>query len=410
MNLFAKISTVVNNVLMSKWTYIAISIIWFIITFYIFAGSNDLIYIVETARCDEYVGRWGIFGDFIGGTLGTIFAIISVLLVFKTFRHQQIITKNNKVLLETQRCNDLFFELLKMYQEQEKELQIETADKRYAYNYKDFFRILIDKIYTDFIPEQNVNKNRKSASSLYMEHCLPYDSNLTMCYKLLYRIMDTIDTGNIDEKTKSSYIKMIRAQLTDEELICIRYHIRCGNYRKFALLVNKYNLLKHTPVFKLIEFKYWAQLNTLTELEKKSISMFISDFGKTLRTLHGTYTFNRCFNSLVITVVVDEYSINLNVMIKRPLNINDHLSGLGKFSDDELTNFFMCILKEVVVFSNFSTFNNYRELDFSMSNNKLHLNDTTISVSVKNIKKHPIILTYDRTKDNIKDVLDRKLH
>lgn len=78
---------------------------------------------------------------------------------------------------------------------------------------------------------------------------------------------------------------------------------------------------------------------------------------------------------------------------------------LGKFTDDELTNFFMCILKEVVVFSNFSTLNNYKELNFDSS-----INGTTISVFVENKANRSINLTYDKTKIDVKDILNRKLH
>lgn len=68
---------------------------------------------------------WGQFGDFIGGTLGVIFSLISVMLVVWTFKTQ------NKTA-ETQRFNDLFFELLRLYQEQEKELKRTSTqlDKR----------------------------------------------------------------------------------------------------------------------------------------------------------------------------------------------------------------------------------------------------------------------------------------
>lgn len=59
---------------------------------------------------------WGQFGDFVGGTLGTVFSLISVMLVVWTFNVQ------NKTA-ETQRFNDLFFQLLTVLQSQEKELQ-----------------------------------------------------------------------------------------------------------------------------------------------------------------------------------------------------------------------------------------------------------------------------------------------
>lgn len=58
---------------------------------------------------------FGTYGDFVGGVLGTIFTVISVLLVIKTFKYQQEVTKSNERQLVVQRFNDLFFELLHLY-------------------------------------------------------------------------------------------------------------------------------------------------------------------------------------------------------------------------------------------------------------------------------------------------------
>lgn len=62
------------------------------------------------------------FRDFVGGILGTIFALLGTLMVVRTFRYQQSVTRDNKKQLETQRLNDLFFELIKLYQTEVNEL------------------------------------------------------------------------------------------------------------------------------------------------------------------------------------------------------------------------------------------------------------------------------------------------
>lgn len=108
-----KISTFFLNI--KTWLgdakfYFWISVIFFVFTLLCFTWQ-----IWDTFSFSAPIDTtiWGQFGDFIGGTLGTIFSLISVMLVVWTFKTQ------NKTS-ETQRFNDLFFELIKLYQEQEK--------------------------------------------------------------------------------------------------------------------------------------------------------------------------------------------------------------------------------------------------------------------------------------------------
>lgn len=72
--------------------------------------------------CPIDYNLFGTFGDFVGGILGTIFALLGTLMVVRTFRYQQSVTRDNKKQLETQRLNDLFFELIKLYQTEVNEL------------------------------------------------------------------------------------------------------------------------------------------------------------------------------------------------------------------------------------------------------------------------------------------------
>ncbi|MFV0398641.1 MAG: hypothetical protein ACK5JU_11610 [Bacteroidales bacterium] len=90
-----------------------------------------------------------------GGVLGTIFAMISILLIIKTFNQQRVVTNENKRLAEVQRLNDLFFELLRLYQEQVKDLRVvfkeESNENKLKddFNVKDFFDYNMKKMQDD---------------------------------------------------------------------------------------------------------------------------------------------------------------------------------------------------------------------------------------------------------------------
>lgn len=55
--------------------------------------------------------------------------MISMVLLIRTFNQQRHTTKDSIKLTETQRFNDLFFELLRIYQDEIKELQIHIEEK-----------------------------------------------------------------------------------------------------------------------------------------------------------------------------------------------------------------------------------------------------------------------------------------
>ena len=139
-----------DKILLSVWPYFIVGV-----AFIVFFGSvfkwgrilvwKDVNYVVD----NELLGT---FGDFIGGVLGTIFTIISTLLVVRTFRHQRKVTTDNENEVHVQRFNDLFFELLRIYQNEvnelcgqtDKILKIDADNNKIKkatvnYNNKDYF-------------------------------------------------------------------------------------------------------------------------------------------------------------------------------------------------------------------------------------------------------------------------------
>ena len=121
--------------------------IFAIILFFDLENVNKECWIIKKKSTDNN-SFWGTFGDFIGGVLGTILTLISVLYVAKTFREQQKETKS-------QRFNNLFFELLRVYQEQVKSCKEVNYKKEYCG--KDFFDKKMDDVQKEFKKTQKIN-------------------------------------------------------------------------------------------------------------------------------------------------------------------------------------------------------------------------------------------------------------
>lgn len=390
-----------KNVLYKQsWPYIVVTIVFFLLSFLFFGWQLWDSFSIQKP-IDHTI--WGQFGDFVGGTLGVIFSLVSVILVVLTFKSQQ---RN----AAEQRFNDMFFGTLQMFHEQEEELQFEFTEEdeegvtyRGTDNYKDFFDRIKKEMLLQFRWLPSFSHNRKTAIKTYAEICVPLGGKLSLCYKSIYRILDMIDRAPISEQVRLEYVKLLRAQFTENELLCLRYHIKFGDYRKFAYLVNRYNIMKHLPIFDLLEFNYWYANNDLHETEKREIGNFFIIVSKKIKERKSCKIL-RCNEQFILDIQITPSKVKL-LCIKRPLKTQSHdfLKGLYKFENKSIENLFECILKEIVVFSNFSCYNNYSELSFSSKVIELD-SCTHIEASVTNRKKKPLVLSFKEsglTLDNV---------
>lgn len=382
----------------SKW-YMVITLVFFLASLLCFMwqlwGTLSISLPIDHAI-------WGQFGDFVGGTLGVLFSLISVVLVVLTFDSQQ---QN----ASEQRFNDMFFATLKMFHEQEEELQFKYYEQRGdntfegVSNYKDFFDRVKKEMILKFSPKQSFNHNRKEAIKIYAEVCIPIGGKLSICYRSLFRLLDMLDHASISENVRLEYAKVLRAQFTENELVCLRYHIKFGDYRKFAFLVNKYNIMKHLPIFDLLEFNYWYANNNLQEIEKREIGNFFIIVSKKIKERKSCQIL-RCNEQLILDIQITDSKVKL-LCTKRPLKIQtqDFLKGIYKFDNKSIENLLECVLKEIVVFSNFSCYNNYSELVF---NSRIRESNTStcIEVSIENRKRKPLILSFKESDLTIHNV------
>lgn len=377
-----------ERLLQRKWTYIGLTLLFFAISFLCFKWGHPFHMFNKDYIIDH--GLFGTFGDFFGGVLGTIFTLISVLLVVRTFKYQQIVTKDNQRQQETQRFNDLFFELLRLYQEQEKELQYE--EDKYTYNYKDFFFNLNKKLFDEFTPTTAFSKNRKEAIKTYEENIIYYENKLSLCYKTVFQILNLIEESQLNTKERKEYLKILRSQFIESELLFLRYHIKSGGYIKYAFLINKSNLMKHLPLFDLLEFKFWREKLNPIEI-KYANDFFISLFKSIRKGLNSTTAIDK---SISATIKKTKNSLSVNI------TKNPESTWISRFNNKEFENLCEGVLKEIVMFSNYSCYNNHKELEFSPA----QTNNNTVIVEVHNRKGKEIKVVFDNNMkyDDIKTI------
>ena len=220
-----------------------------------------------------------------------------------------------------------------------------------------------------------------------IEHCIAY---------ILYRIYDLIDNAKtIPEEIKKDYLKIIRAQLTETELFFLRYNALTYYGRKFIKYINEYNILKHLPVFELLEFKDWWK--DLDVVERAGLNIVFTNLRDTLHKvwdrknvkistsgkIDSKYSFMieiRNCADVEIKVVIDDLKESTSM----------ELLAFKHFDAKRLQQLLDCYIKEIFIYSHFSLHN---KTAITYSDHPIKRgNITTINSGIKSSNGQPLIL------------------
>ena len=410
-----------ERILQRKWTYIVLTIVFFAISFLCFKWGHPFHMFNKDYIIDNEL--FGTFGDFFGGILGTLFTLISVLLVVRTFRHQQVVTKDNQELQKAQQFNDLFFELIQLYQSEVKELNgvlervvdIQKDDtkedniimkkERIQYNDKDFFdeeKRIIQKKYRHLKSyESNVSK----ATNYYMLFYTENRSKIAAYFRTLYRIFELIDKSSlINEQRKKEYSKIIRAQLTESELFFLRYNATTIYGNPFITYLNKYNVLKHLPAFELLEFKDWWK--NMKEIEREGINIIYFAIRESLKDVFSNNNKGKTHQIIILpsnskeryhltSVLVNGYDFSINIRIdKSNFSFSNEFSGLYNMDDKKIQQLLDCFIKEIFLYSNFNQFNKTDEIKTYSDPIITKGSIVEINSGIKNIMNNSLVIKY----------------
>ena len=250
-----------------------------------FVGLLPFLYGLWRGYCGPDEWLHGTTGDFIGGIAGSLWALTGVVLFYAALRAQRqelrathISIKQNREeneltrrefelqnqTLKLQRFENTFFNMLSIHH------QIVNSIDRKGVTRADTFRKIdgnidmlkgrdvfrdtagIFKSYSNIVSKKDLNKK-------YLSFYTNVQTDFGHYFRNLYRMIKMVKESDIapeDKKEdvsyvywlKYKYITIIRAQLSDYELIWIFYNClsELGN-DKFKPLIEEYTLLKNIP-------------------------------------------------------------------------------------------------------------------------------------------------------------------
>ncbi len=226
--------------------------------------------------------KFGTFGDFFGGVLGSFWALCGVGLFYVALKEQRKDFKTNEEALIAQiealnlqtkefeaqrdelqltrnifieqartlgqqRLETTYFSLLNLYNTMIADLNAESEGCGY---FKQIKHELFDASFENKKPIENHNQAKEIYLTIFYNH----KDELAQYFRLVYRIIKFIDDSTISEKEKFRYIKILRSQLSEYEMVALNYNSLTDYGKKSYQLILKYNLLKHFTCTSKIEF------------------------------------------------------------------------------------------------------------------------------------------------------------
>ena len=215
----------------------------------------------------------GHYGDFVGGFVGSL---LSVVLLYYTFRSQITVSKENAKVYIKQQFNETFFHLLHQYNSiiETISARVENEELTTTLHGKEALHYYVQQMQTEF-DRGEFYENRKEAVGYFMNFYASHEDFTPIYYKTLYRIFDMIEITDITKEEKVEYAKNVRSQLTDSELVLLRYNAMTVYGRNMRKYIVKYNLLKHIPAMGLLEYKKWRKTLTYAMRDKLNVVLYL---------------------------------------------------------------------------------------------------------------------------------------
>lgn len=188
---------------------------------------------------------------FIGSCVGVFFTLSGTLLVFENLQMTRINNENNQTLTQKNQFENIFFNLLTQQRQIkdgintsvnfEDEGDIETSSSN-------FFDDLAERISLDFASKP---QTAEELTKLYNHWFTIHNSDLGHFFRHMYHIVKFVDKNpyfntiieNEQFLQKVDYIKILRAQLSNSEIILLALNGLTKQGEKFKVYIDKYELL-----------------------------------------------------------------------------------------------------------------------------------------------------------------------
>lgn len=213
---------------------------------------------------DSYIklGQWG---DFYGGVANPVLTFLTFIAVLATLwlQHEELGLSRDELsrsanALESQiqsakdqRIETTFFQLMSNHNEIVNSIDLVSGSKPTSYG-RDCFSVFytrLTKIYRDVESKTNIPRERRIEKA-YGDFWRDHQTELGHYYRFLYRFVLFTDREFAQD---DFYMGLLRAQLSDQELLMLFYNSQSPQGEAFKALIEKWALLDNMPRIRLLE-------------------------------------------------------------------------------------------------------------------------------------------------------------
>lgn len=174
----------------------------------------------------DNISDWSYFGAYVGGCFG----IVSVILIYLTFREQ------SKIAYQT-RFESVFFDMLRTLRE--------LKTKEISGAFSDLQEKITLHFNSPFTPADINTKEAKETIAYYFQLHNEYDE-IHHYFRFLYHVIMYVCKDKVlDDKEKERYIALIQAQMSNEELLIVLFNVVNYGNTKYLETLDTYHFFEN---------------------------------------------------------------------------------------------------------------------------------------------------------------------
>lgn len=191
----------------------------------------------------------GTFGDFVGGVVNPVLTFLTFMgLLITIILQQRGLTEARAGASES-----TFFEMLSLHNSIVHAMDVQRRNQD-ALHGRDCFRHFVKvmrEAYEKSTKPTELERVIEGHEVLWEQ----FYGDLAHYYRYLYNVIRFIDE-NMDDKNKVRYIRILRAQLNDDEMVVLFYNGLTDRARKFKVYIEAFSLFDNLPKERLFKLEH----------------------------------------------------------------------------------------------------------------------------------------------------------
>lgn len=238
------------------------------------AAAIIIVFVINLFAINK--STFGEWGDFFGGVLNPILTFLTFMGLLITIVIQQTELRESRVelkrsadalrdqneSLKKQNFENTFFQMLEIHNQIVNSIDLISDDGKVTRG-RDCFSVFytrFNKIYRENKEKANGKHSEESVIKLaYQLFWKDHQTELGHYFRYLYNVVRFIKDAN---QINGPYLRLIRAQLSDQELLLIFYNCISSNGGNFTPLVVEFSILDNLPTIRLLNKNHQNMINS----------------------------------------------------------------------------------------------------------------------------------------------------